>query len=82
MSSRADSLTANYGLLQSEIANAPSGNGASSTSNAAARTPQYTIKPKDTQDEIFKTLFGLTTNVETIKKRIAKLEKRDESAEL
>ena len=34
---------------------------------------------KETQDEIFKTLFALTTNVETIKKRIAKLEKRDES---
>lgn len=37
---------------------------------------------KETQDEIFKMLFALTTNVETIKKRVAKLEKRDESAEL
>jgi NADH-quinone oxidoreductase subunit D len=52
MSSRADSVTANYGLVQTEIANAPSGNGASPMSNAAARPPQYTIKPKDTRDEI------------------------------
>lgn len=34
---------------------------------------------KETQDEIFKMLFALTTNVETIKKRVAKLEKRDDS---
>jgi hypothetical protein len=34
---------------------------------------------KEAQDEIFKTLFALTTNVETIKKRLAKIEKRDES---
>ena len=40
------------------------------------------LADKETQDEIFKALFALTTNVETIKKRVAKLEKRDDSAEL
>lgn len=40
------------------------------------------LADKETQDEIFKALYALTTHVEVIKKRLAKLEKRDESAEL
>ena len=32
-----------------------------------------------TQDEIFKALFELTKNVETVKKHLLKLEKRDDS---
>ncbi len=35
---------------------------------------------KEAQDEIFKTLFELTKQVEIIKKRLAKLEAKDESA--
>jgi thymidylate synthase ThyX len=34
---------------------------------------------KEAQDEIFKTLFELTKQVEIIKKRLAKLESKDES---
>ena len=34
---------------------------------------------KEAQDEIFKSLFALTTQLEAIKKRLAKLEKRDQS---
>ena len=34
---------------------------------------------KEAQDEIFKTLFELTKQVEIIKKRLAKLEAKDES---
>ena len=37
---------------------------------------------KETQDEIYKSLFQLTKEVEMIKKRIAKLEKKDDSIEL
>ncbi len=40
------------------------------------------LADRETQDEIFKSLYALTTQVEIIKKRLAKLEKRDESAEL
>ncbi|MHA3772086.1 hypothetical protein ACXR0O_11165 [Verrucomicrobiota bacterium sgz303538] len=32
-----------------------------------------------TQDEIFKALFELTKNVETVKKQLLRLEKKDES---
>ena len=35
---------------------------------------------KEAQDEIFKTLFELTKNVEIIKKRLARLEAKDDSA--
>ena len=35
-----------------------------------------------TQDEIFKALFELTKNVETVKKQILKLQRRDESSAL
>ena len=38
------------------------------------------LAEKETQDEIFKTLFELTKQVEIIKKRLAKLEAKDESA--
>ena len=38
------------------------------------------LAEKEAQDEIFKTLFELTKQVEIIKKRLAKLEARDESA--
>ena len=37
------------------------------------------LADKETQDEIYKTLFELTKQVEIIKKRLAKLEARDES---
>ena len=40
------------------------------------------LNDQPTQDEIFKALFELTKNVETIKKQLLKLQKRDESAEL
>ena len=35
------------------------------------------LADKEAQDEIFKTVFELTKNVETIKKRLAKLEAKD-----
>ncbi len=35
---------------------------------------------KEAQDEIYKAIFELTKNVETIKKRLAKLESKDDSA--
>ena len=37
------------------------------------------LAEKEAQDEIFKTLFELTKQVEIIKKRLAKLEAKDES---
>ncbi len=38
------------------------------------------LAEKEAQDEIFKTLFELTKQVEIIKKRLAKLEAKDDSA--
>jgi thymidylate synthase ThyX len=38
------------------------------------------LAEKEAQDEIFKTIFELTKNVEIIKKRLAKLEAKDDSA--
>ena len=38
------------------------------------------LEEKEAQDEIFKTLFELTKQVEIIKKRLARLEAKDESA--
>ena len=35
---------------------------------------------KEAQDEIYKAIFELTKNVEAIKKRLAKLELKDDSA--
>jgi len=35
------------------------------------------LADKQAQDEIYKTVFELTKNVETIKKRLAKLEAKD-----
>jgi len=35
-----------------------------------------------TQDEVFKALYELTKNVETVKKLLLKLERRDDSAVL
>lgn len=40
------------------------------------------LADQPTQDEIFKTLFELTKNVETIKKQLLKLERRDDSGAL
>jgi len=37
------------------------------------------LADQETQDEIYKTLFELTKQVEIIKKRLAKLEAKDES---
>ena len=37
------------------------------------------LSDKDAQDEIYKTLFELTKHVEIIKKRLARLEAKDES---
>jgi len=37
------------------------------------------LADKDTQDQIYKALFELTKQVETIKKRIARLEASDDS---
>jgi len=37
---------------------------------------------KELQDEIYKTLFELTKNVEVIKKRLAKLESGSDTPEL
>ena len=41
------------------------------------RSPQ-----EEAQDEIYRTVFELTKEVETIKKRLAKLERSDESRDL
>jgi hypothetical protein len=38
------------------------------------------LAEKEAMDEIFKTLFELTKNVEIIKKRLARLEAKDDSA--
>jgi thymidylate synthase ThyX len=38
------------------------------------------LADKEAQDEIYKTIFELTKNVEIIKKRLARLEARDDSA--
>ena len=38
------------------------------------------LAEKEAQDEIFKTLFELTKQLEIIKKRLAKLEAKDESS--
>lgn len=38
------------------------------------------LADKEAQDEIYKAVFELTKQVETIKKRLAKLEARDDSA--
>ena len=38
------------------------------------------LAEKEAQDEIFKTLFELTKQIEIIKKRLAKLEVKDDSA--
>ena len=38
------------------------------------------LADKGAQDEIYKMIFELTKNVETIKKRLAKLEAKDDSA--
>ncbi len=37
---------------------------------------------KEAQDEIYRTVFELTKEIETIKKRLAKLERSDESRDL
>lgn len=37
------------------------------------------LADQPTQDEVFKALFELTKNVETVKKQLLRLEKRDES---
>jgi thymidylate synthase ThyX len=38
------------------------------------------LADKEAQDEMYKTIFELTKNVETIKKRLARLEAKDDSA--
>jgi len=38
------------------------------------------LAEKEAQDELFKTLFELTKQIEIIKKRLAKLEAKDDSA--
>ena len=38
------------------------------------------LADKEAQDEIYKTIFELTKNVEIIKKRLARLEAKDDSA--
>jgi hypothetical protein len=40
------------------------------------------LADQPTQDEIFKALFELTKQVETVKKQLLKLERRDENAAL
>jgi hypothetical protein len=40
------------------------------------------LDDKEAQDEIYRTVFELTKEVETIKKRLAKLERSDESRDL
>lgn len=37
------------------------------------------LRDKETQDDIYRTLFELTKHVETIKKGMAKLERKDDS---
>ena len=37
------------------------------------------LADKEAQDEIYKTIFELTKNVEIIKKRLARLETKDDS---
>jgi hypothetical protein len=37
------------------------------------------LADQPTQDEIFKALYELTKNIETVKKQLLRLEKRDES---
>ena len=38
------------------------------------------LADKEAQEEIYKTIFELTKSVETIKKRLARLETKDDSA--
>jgi hypothetical protein len=38
------------------------------------------LSDKETQDEIYKALFALTKEVETVKKQLLKLERKDSSA--
>lgn len=40
------------------------------------------LADKPIQDEIFKALFGLTREVEVVKKQLLKIERRDESTVL
>ena len=40
------------------------------------------LADQPTQDEIFKALYELTKSVETVKKQLLKLERRDESSAL
>src|SRR5437016_4550301 len=40
------------------------------------------LADQPTQDELFKALYELTKNIETVKKQLLKLERRDESAAL
>jgi hypothetical protein len=40
------------------------------------------LSDQPTQDEVFKALYELTKNVETVKKQLLRLEKRDDSAAL
>ena len=40
------------------------------------------LADQPTQDEIFKALFELTKHVETVKKQLLRLERRDESGAL
>ena len=41
-----------------------------------------TLGDKEAQDEIYRAVFELTKEVETIKKRLARLERSDESRDL
>lgn len=53
------------------------------SSNVTAIHPLVgNLADQPTQDEIFKALFELTKNVETVKKQLLRLEKRDDSAVL
>ena len=40
------------------------------------------LADQPTQDEVFKALYELTKHVETVKKQLLRLERRDESSEL
>jgi hypothetical protein len=40
------------------------------------------LADQPTQDEVFKALFELTKHIETVKKQLLRLERRDESAAL
>jgi hypothetical protein len=53
---------------------------ASTVTSIHPLTPSLADQP--TQDEIFKALYELTKNVETVKKHLLKLERRDDSAVL